>query len=61
MPNPAGPAPKPEAESRGVRHQTEDALRGLRFGQVTLIMQDGMVIQIERTDRRRFKRPSKLK
>ena len=30
------------------------SLEGLRFGQVTLIVQDGRVIQIDRTERRRF-------
>lgn len=30
------------------------ALVGLRFGQVTIIVQDGRVMQIDRTDRRRL-------
>jgi hypothetical protein len=32
-----------------------DALRGLRFGLVQVIVQDGVVIQIERTERRRLR------
>jgi hypothetical protein len=32
-----------------------DALRGLRFGLVSIVVQDGVVIQIERTERRRLK------
>jgi hypothetical protein len=32
------------------------ALRGLRFGQVTVIVQDGVVVQIERTERTRLRR-----
>ena len=32
----------------------QDALRGLRFGQVTIIVQDGVVVQIDRTERRRI-------
>ena len=32
-----------------------DALRGLKFGLVSIVVQDGVVIQIERTERRRLK------
>lgn len=35
-----------------------DALRGLRFGTVTAIVQDGVVVQVERTEKQRLgKRP----
>jgi hypothetical protein len=34
--------------------QIEEALRGLRFGQVIVTVQDGVVLQVERTERRRF-------
>jgi len=34
----------------------EGALRGMRFGSVTIIVQDGVVIQLERTEKRRFQR-----
>jgi hypothetical protein len=37
-----------------VLHAVAQALDGLRFGQVTIIVQDGRVIQIDRTERRRF-------
>ena len=33
-----------------------DALRGLHFGTVTLIVQDGLVIQVDRTERKRLPR-----
>ena len=33
-----------------------DALHNLRFGTVTLIVQDGVVIQIDRTEKRRLPR-----
>lgn len=36
-----------------------DALRDLKFGQVTAIVQDGVVVQIERIEKRRLKRKSK--
>lgn len=35
-----------------------DALRGLRFGVVTIIVQDGVIVQIDRTEKRRFRRKS---
>ncbi|HET6423717.1 MAG TPA: YezD family protein [Planctomycetaceae bacterium] len=35
-----------------------EALRGIRYGTVTVIVQDGRVIQIDRTERRRLKSAS---
>jgi hypothetical protein len=35
-----------------------DALRGLRFGVVSIIVQDGVIVQIDRTEKRRFRRKS---
>jgi hypothetical protein len=32
----------------------EEALRGLRYGSVLAIVQDGVVVQIERTEKTRF-------
>ena len=32
-----------------------DSLRGLRFGSVNIIVQDGVVIQIDRTEKRRLR------
>jgi hypothetical protein len=34
-----------------IRH----ALRGLRFGQVVVIVQDGVVVQVDRTERKRLR------
>ena len=31
-----------------------DALRGLSFGEVTVIVQDGFVVQVERTEKLRL-------
>lgn len=31
------------------------ALRGLRFGQIVLVVQDGVVVQVDRTERRRLR------
>ena len=33
-----------------------DALRGLRFGTVSVIVQDGVVVQVERTEKLRLLR-----
>ncbi len=32
------------------------ALAGLQFGQIAIIVQDGVVVQVERTERKRFRR-----
>jgi hypothetical protein len=37
-------------------HQIREALRGLRFGAVNIIVQDGVVVQIDRTEKRRLRR-----
>ena len=34
----------------------EDALRGLRFGTVTAVVHEGVVVQVERTEKVRFRR-----
>jgi hypothetical protein len=34
----------------------QEALRGLQFGVVSIIVQDGVVVQIERTEKHRFRR-----
>jgi hypothetical protein len=36
-------------------NQIRDSLRGLRFGSVSIIVQDGVVIQIDRTEKRRLR------
>jgi hypothetical protein len=35
--------------------QIRELLRGLRFGSVNIIVQDGVVIQIDRTEKRRLR------
>lgn len=37
--------------------QIKDSLRGLRYGAVQIIVQDGVVVQIDRTEKRRLRRP----
>jgi hypothetical protein len=53
----ASPPPLPEASFRWALRNLEEALRGLRFGIVTLLVQDGVVVQVERTERHRYQRP----
>lgn len=38
-------------------NQIRDALRGLRFGNIVVLVQDGVVVQIERTEKRRLAKP----
>ena len=35
--------------------QIREALRGLKYGIVSIIVQDGVVVQIERTEKRRLR------
>lgn len=34
------------------------ALRGLQFGEVRLVIQDGVLVQLERVEKQRFDRPA---
>lgn len=45
-----------EEDRQGELAQIRDALRGLRFGSVNVIVQDGVVVQIDRTEKRRIRR-----
>ena len=47
--SPAGDGP-----SIAVLAQVSDAMRGLKFGQVTIIIQDGIVVQIDRLEKHRL-------
>ena len=47
---------RPDDRAAWALRQIEDALRGLQFGQITVIVQDGVVVQVERTERRRLAR-----
>jgi hypothetical protein len=35
--------------------QIQESLRGLKFGSVNIIVQDGVIIQIDRTEKRRLR------
>lgn len=45
-----------EAQREAEMRQIQEALRGLKFGAVSIIVQDGVVIQIDRTEKRRLRR-----
>ena len=53
--------PPPAAPGTPARHpaldRIDDALRGLRYGSVLAIVQDGVVVQIERTEKTRLPFP----
>lgn len=46
----------PETNLRWTWQYLEDALRDLQFGAITLTVQDGVVVQVERTERKRYQR-----
>jgi hypothetical protein len=50
-----GEAPAPATAETTLR-RIGDALHGLRYGSVLAIVQDGVVVQIERTEKTRFGR-----
>jgi len=51
--------PEPTADDSREREiaQIRDALRGLKFGAVNIVVQDGVVVQIDRTEKRRLRKP----
>jgi hypothetical protein len=36
--------------------QIEQSLRDLRYGALTLLVQDGVIVQVERTERHRYRK-----
>jgi len=52
---PPSHSPKDDSPSRHpALERIDDALRGLRYGSVLAIVQDGVVVQIERTEKTRL-------
>jgi hypothetical protein len=49
-------APREDPELEQVLARIRDALRGMRYGEVRLSVQDGVVVQIERTEKLRLSR-----
>jgi hypothetical protein len=52
---PGSPANEGDGVSVQALVEIRASLRGLRFGSVNIIVQDGVVIQIDRTEKRRLK------
>ena len=50
------PSSTRETNLRWTWLQVENALRELQFGSITLIVQDGVVVLVERTERQRYQR-----
>ncbi len=49
--------PRDDGRSAVALDKVRDALAGLRFGTVTVVVQDGVVVQVERTEKVRLTRP----
>lgn len=47
--------PPSDERDQDLQHIRE-ALRGLRYGTVSIIIQDGVVVQIDRTEKKRVRR-----
>ena len=54
--HPSPEAPHAPAHAAYALDRIQDALRGLRFGEVTVVVQDGVVVQVERTEKLRLAR-----
>lgn len=50
------PSSRSDARLNGALEEIARALRDLRFGQIAVIVQDGVVVQIDRTERHRLPR-----
>lgn len=51
------PSRRGDVRLNGALEEIARALRDLRFGQIAVIVQDGVVVQIDRTERHRLPRP----
>ena len=52
---------KEDSERGQAVSRIEAALRGLKFGTVTAVVQDGVVVQVERTEKVRLQRPERVR
>ena len=50
------PPAAPLDRTRDALDRIQTALRGLRFGTVTAVVQDGVVVQVDRTEKIRIER-----
>jgi hypothetical protein len=61
MEEPQTVVPATEDAQDAALQAIHDALRGLRFGSITVTVQDGVVVQVERLEKRRVGRPARRK
>lgn len=57
VPGPQEPTVNPISPSSRDMERIGSALRGLRYGSVHVVVQDGKIVQIERTEKFRLPRP----
>ncbi|MFN8642431.1 MAG: DUF2292 domain-containing protein [Candidatus Binatia bacterium] len=50
--------PREDPRAALALEKVRDALTDLRFGTVTIVVQDGVVVQVERTEKVRLPRPT---
>ena len=55
-PSSAPPTHHGDSYTAHALNKVRDALHGLRYGEVTVIVQDGVVVQVERTEKVRLAR-----
>ncbi|MDZ4821008.1 MAG: YezD family protein [Planctomycetota bacterium] len=53
---PEDPQVRTDALSESTLRQIAEVLKGLQFGVVSIIVQDGVVVQIERTEKHRLRK-----
>ena len=52
----SSPNDSPEPPRDEAWEQIREALRGLQFGTISITVQDGVIVQIDRTEKRRIRR-----
>ena len=52
----SGPAGRRDGDAEDGLARIQAALRGLRFGSVTAVVQDGVIVQVDRTEKVRLER-----
>ena len=56
MSSPELPLPAVDPQRQQELRHIQDALRGLKFGTVNIVVQDGVIVQLDRTEKRRLSR-----
>ncbi len=56
----AAPAEHAQSISSDVLEHVRQALVGLRFGTLSIIVQDGVVIQLDRTEKKRLRKADRV-